>query len=79
MLRVTTSLKTELEKIIEYRIKGAMLRAKCRWHNKGERNTKYFLNLEKRHLKNCVISQLKIEENECVKSDKEILHHCENF
>ena len=71
--------KTELEKIIEYRTKGAILRAKCRWHNEGERNTKYFLNLEKRHFKNGVISQLKIGENEFVTSDKEILHQCENF
>ena len=71
--------KTELEKIIEYRTKGAILRAKCRWHNEGERNTKYFLNLEKRHFKNGVISQLKIVENEFVTSDKEILHQCENF
>ena len=71
--------KTELEKIIEYRTKGAILRAKCRWHNEGERNTKYFLNLKKRHFKNCVISQLKIGENEFVKSDKEILHQCENL
>ena len=71
--------KAELEKIIEYRTKGAILRAKCRWHNEGEKNTKYFLNLEKRHFKNGVISQLKTGENEFVTSDKEILHQCENF
>jgi len=28
----------ELEKIIEYRTKGALLRAKCRWYNEGEKN-----------------------------------------
>ena len=61
--------KAELEKIIEYRTKGAILRAKCRWHNEGEKNTKYFLKLEKRHFKNCVISQLKTGENEFVTSD----------
>ena len=33
----------ELEKIIEYKTKGAILRSKCRWHNEGEKNTKYFL------------------------------------
>ena len=38
--------KTELEKIIEYRTKGVILGARCRWHNEGEKNTKYFLNLE---------------------------------
>ena len=39
----------------------------------------YFLNLEKRHFKNSVISQLKAGENGIVTSDKEILHQCENF
>ena len=39
----------ELEKIIEHRTKGAILRAKCRWYNEGEKNSKYFLSLEKRH------------------------------
>ena len=71
--------KKDLERIIEYRTKGAILRAKCRWHNEGEKNTKYFLNLEKRHYKNGVISQLKIGENRFVTSDKDILKECENF
>ena len=48
----------ELEKIIEHRTKGAILRAKCRWYNEGEKNSKYFLNLEKRHFKNGVLTQL---------------------
>ena len=71
--------KAELERIIEYRTNGAILRAKCRWHNEGEKNTKYFLNLEKRHYKNGVINQLKTGENEFVTSDKEILSECETF
>lgn len=61
----------ELEKIIEYRTKGAILRAKCRWYNEGEKNSKYFLNLEKRHYKNGVISQLKLGDNEFISSDKD--------
>ena len=35
-----------MEAIIEYRTRGAMLRSRTRWHNEGEKNTKYFLNLE---------------------------------
>ena len=27
----------KLENIIEYKTKGAILRAKCRWHNEGEK------------------------------------------
>ena len=35
--------KKELERMIEYRstTKGAILRARCRWHEEGEKNT-YF-------------------------------------
>ena len=44
-------LKGELEKILEYRTKGAIIRSKSRWYNEGEKNSRYFLNLEKRHFK----------------------------
>ena len=71
--------KLELEKIIEYRTKGSILRARCRWHNEGEKNTKYFLNLEKRHYKQGVISQLKLDDENFVATDKEILSECETF
>ena len=71
--------RIQLEKIVEYKTKGAILRAKCRWHNEGEKNTKYFLNLEKRHFKNGVINQLKIGENAFATTNKEILKECESF
>ena len=32
----------ELEKIIEYKTKGAILRAKCRWYNEGEKKYQIF-------------------------------------
>ena len=41
------NLKSEMEEIIEYRTKGAVLQSRPRWYNEGEKNTKYFLNLEK--------------------------------
>ena len=50
-LDVLDTKKQKLEKLIEYRTKGSILRARCRWNNEGEKNTKYFLNLEKRHYK----------------------------
>ena len=71
--------KLELEKIIEYRTKGSILRARCRWHNEGEKNTKYFLNLEKQHYKQGVMSQLKLDDENFVTTDKEILSECETF
>ena len=32
--------KSELDTIIEYQTKGAILRSKSRWYNEGEKNTK---------------------------------------
>ena len=46
---------------------------------KVKKNSKYFLNLEKRHFKNGVTSQLKLGDNEFARSDKEILSECETF
>ena len=71
--------RNEIERIIEYRTKGAILRSKTRWHNEGEKNTKYFLNLEKRQYKQGTISRLKRNENDYVTTDKEILHECKTF
>ena len=48
-------------------------------YNEGEKNTKYFLNLEKRHCKQATITQLKVSEDYFISTDKEILLECENF
>ena len=55
--------KLELEKITEFHTKGAVLRSKTRTEAimKVKKNTKYFLNLEKRHFKQGTISQTKNE------------------
>ena len=46
-----------------YRTKGAILKSKVRWHEDGERDTKYFVSLEKRNYTNKAITRLKIAEN----------------
>ena len=71
--------RRELEEIIEYRTKGAILRSKSQWYNEGEKNTKYFLNLEKRHCKQGIITQLKTSDTTHAHTDKEILEECESF
>ena len=38
--------KTNYEKAYEYITKGSILRSRVRWYEEGEKNTKYFLNLE---------------------------------
>ena len=73
------SCKSELEQIIRSRTQGAILRCKAKWYNECEKNTIYFLNLEKRHCKLSTITQLKINEHESVTSDSDILAECEAF
>ena len=39
----------QLESFYEEKTKGIIVRARARWHENGEKSTKYFLNLEKRN------------------------------
>ena len=41
--------KTKLEKIYDKKLEGLRIRSKCDWYEKGEKSTKFFSNLEKRH------------------------------
>ena len=41
--------KLRLQTIMRQKTKGAILRSKARWHELGERNSKYFFNLERRN------------------------------
>ena len=73
------ALKDEWQQIIEHRTRGTIIRSKTRWYNESEKNTKHFLTLEKRHFKQGTISQLKINDNDFITTNKEILTECESF
>jgi len=49
---------SQSKKIQQYKTKESILRLKARWYNEGEKNSKYFCQLEKRHFQNKSISQL---------------------
>ena len=48
-------------------------------YNEGEKNTKYFLNLEKQHYKQGTITQLKINNKDFIQSDSVILSECKTY
>ena len=79
LLDVLKSKKEQYENIIEHRTKGAILRSQSRWYNEGEKNTKYFLNLEKRHYKQGTINQLRINNDNFITKDNDILKECLSF
>ena len=39
--------KSELEALYDEKVEGIIIRSRARWHEHGEKNSKYFLNLEK--------------------------------
>ena len=72
-------LKEELEKIEELETKGAILRSKVRWSEAGEKNTRYFLNLEKRNAVEKHICQLQLDSGEIITDHKRILEEQKHF
>ena len=60
-LNTLNEAKEILESYYEEKTRGVIIRARARWHEHGERSTKYFLNLEKRnhvkkHIRKLLIS-----------------------
>lgn len=64
--------KQQLEEIIAYKIQGAILRSKVKWYNEGEKNRKYFHNLEMRHLNSKTNGKR-------LSTDTEILDEAKNY
>ena len=73
------NLKSELQSLYENKGKQAMLRAKCRWVEQGERPTKYFFNMEKRNYNKKTIRELRLEDESTTINDKQILDQIEVY
>lgn len=71
--------RARLRKITLIKTKGAILRSKARWHEEGERNTKYFFGLEKRNHDNKTITKIKVGEDSYIEDQFEILEEQKNF
>ena len=71
--------KQQLEEIIGYKTQGAIIRSKIKWYNEGERNTKYFHSLEKRHFNSKTIRNLVTDDGIRIFTDVEILQEAKNY
>lgn len=67
------ALKAKLDKFLNTKIKGTIVRSKARWYENGEKNSKYFLNLEKRNFLRKKISKLKLSNGEETEDPNTIL------
>ena len=80
------SLKTELErikfklsKIASIKTRGTIVRSRARWYEHGERNSKYFYNLEKRNQKKKHIMSLVNNDGDKITNPKDILEEEERY
>ena len=71
--------KKELAKIAHKKTRGAMTRSKAQWYEFGEKNNKYFYNLEKINHKKKHITSLTKEDGNIVLEPKQILEEEERF
>ena len=62
------SKQMELQKIREYKMKGILTNSRVHWAAKGEKNSKYFLSLERRNYTNKVMTKLILDNNEEIPS-----------
>lgn len=60
-------------------MKGLIIRAKAKWIEDGEKPSKYFTNLEKRHYVNKTITKLKNRSNVEVTDQKDLLQEMKSF
>ena len=65
-------LENQLNELIDTKSKGAQICSRANWVNEGEKNTKYFLSLEKKNQSNNVITKLNTE-NGIVSSEGNVL------
>jgi hypothetical protein len=70
--------KNELESFNREELASSIFRSKCEWAEHGEKNSKFFLNLEKYNYTNKNITTIQIG-NKIVTKEKEILHELKLF
>ena len=73
------STRARLEKIMALKTRGTIIRSRARWHEQGERNNKYFLNLEKRNHSRNLVSKLKLPNDSVITNQFDILEEQGKF
>ena len=72
-------LKSKWEQIENIKVEGAIIRSKAKWVEEGEKNTKYFLNLEKRNYEKKCIRKLILNTQQEITETHEILEEGKHF
>jgi len=72
-------LHSRLEEFYEKQARGAQIRSRAAWVEKGERSTKYFFNLENRRQSQKYISEVRSAEGKVLNAQKEVLETINSY
>ena len=73
------SLQADYDKLYDYIIQGTIIRSRATWYEKGEKNTKYFLNLEKSNKKKSCVRKILTNDDTLTTNPTTILNELELF
>ena len=72
-------LQAEYDQLYDYITQGAIVRSRVTWYEKGEKNNKYFLNLEKSNKEKSCLRKILKSDGTIVVNPKSIMSELESF
>ena len=78
-IKLLETKQKELKEIREKRIDGVILRSRARWIANGERVTRYFCNMEKRHYISKNMARLVGKDGSVITDSHDLLLEVKNF
>ena len=73
------TVKMEYERELDYIVRGSIIRSRATWYEQGERNSKYFLNLENNNKKKSCIRKLQKSDGKETTDAHVILNEIHDF
>ena len=72
-------LQADYDKLYDYITQGAIIRSRVNWYEKGEKNNKYFLNLEKSNKKKSCVRKIFMSDGKLTTNPPKIMSELESF
>ena len=72
-------LQVEYEQLYDYITQGSIIRSRATWYELGEKNNKYFLNLEKSNKKKSSVRKIITSDGKLTNNPKTIMNELESF
>ena len=78
-LKQLESLQAEYENLYDFITQGAIIRSRAAWYEMGERNNKYFLNLENSNKKKTSVRKIFTSKGTLTHDPKKIMNELESY